>query len=102
RCPTTSSCALCPYTTLFRSLIGIPFGGKSPFRAEVYFVSMREFTDMKWGTAQPVIFRDTDLGMVRLRAFGTYSMRVKDPQVLVKDRKSTRLNSSHVSISYAV
>src|SRR5699024_11681371 len=87
---------------LLTALIGIPFGGKSPFRAEVYFVSMREFTDMKWGTAQPVIFRDTDLGMVRLRAFGTYSMRVKDPQVLVKDRKSTRLNSSHVSISYAV
>lgn len=65
------------------SLIGIPFGGKSPFTAEVYFVSMREFTDLKWGSAQPLVYRDTELGMVRLRAFGTYSLRVRDPQVLV-------------------
>lgn len=64
-------------------LLGIPFGGKSPFTAEVYFVSMREFTSMKWGTAQPLTFRDKDFGMVRLRAFGTYSMRVADPQLLV-------------------
>lgn len=68
---------------LLTGLIGIPFGGNSPFKAEVYFVSMREFTDMKWGSTQPIVFRDTELGMVRLRAFGTYSMRVKDPQVLV-------------------
>jgi len=64
-------------------LIGLPFGGKSPFTAEVYFVSMREFTDLKWGSAQPLVYRDTELGMVRLRAFGTYSLRVRDPQVLV-------------------
>jgi membrane protease subunit (stomatin/prohibitin family) len=68
---------------LLTTLIGLPFGGKSPFTAEVYFVSMREFTDMKWGTAQPLTFRDPDFGMVRLRAFGTYSMRVDDPQLLV-------------------
>lgn len=68
---------------LLAGLIGLPFGGKSPFRAEVYFVSMRDFTDMKWGSSQPIAFRDTDLGMVRLRAFGTYSMRVTDPQLLV-------------------
>ena len=68
---------------LLTGLIGLPFGGKSPFTAEVYFVSMREFTDMKWGTSQPTVYRDTELGMVRLRAFGTYSMRVRDPQVLV-------------------
>jgi membrane protease subunit (stomatin/prohibitin family) len=65
------------------SLIGIPFGGTSPFTAEVYFVNMREFTSMKWGTAQPLTFRDQDFGMVRLRAFGTYSMRVADPQLVV-------------------
>lgn len=64
-------------------LIGIPFGGKSPFTAEVYFVSIREFTSMKWGTAQPLTFRDKDFGMVRLRAFGTYSLRVADPQLFV-------------------
>ena len=64
-------------------LIGMLSGGKSIFTAEVYFVSMREFTDMKWGTPQPVAYRDADLGMVRLRAFGQYSLRVKDPQLFV-------------------
>jgi len=68
---------------MLTGLIGLPFGGKSPFRAEVYFVSMREFTDMKWGTPQPVVYRDSELGMVRLRAFGTYSMKVSDPQLIV-------------------
>jgi membrane protease subunit (stomatin/prohibitin family) len=68
---------------LLTALIGLPFGGKSPFTAEVYFVSMREFTDMKWGTPQPLVFRDPDFGMVRLRAFGTYSMKTADPQLFV-------------------
>lgn len=68
---------------LLGGLIGGLFGGDSPFTAEVYFINMREFTNMKWGSAQPITFRDTELGMVRLRSFGTYSMRVKDPQLLV-------------------
>ena len=75
---------------LLTGLIGIPFGGRSPFRAEVYFVSMREFTDMKWGTAQPAVYRDTELGMVRLRAFGSYSMRVADPQLFVNQVVGSR------------
>ena len=69
---------------LLSGLLKIPFGGRSPFTAEVYFVSLREFTDLKWGTAQPVVFRDNDFGMVRLRAFGTYSMRVADPQLFLQ------------------
>ncbi|MDQ3044283.1 MAG: SPFH domain-containing protein [Chloroflexota bacterium] len=64
-------------------LIGLPFGGDSPFKAEVFFVATRELTDMKWGTQQPVVYRDTELGVVRLRAFGTYSIRVADPQLFV-------------------
>lgn len=64
-------------------VLGLPFGGKSPFRAEVYYVNMREFTDMKWGTPQPVLVRDQEFGMVRIRAFGSYSMRVRDPQLFV-------------------
>jgi membrane protease subunit (stomatin/prohibitin family) len=71
-------------------LIGTLTGGTSMFTAEVYFVSMREFTDMKWGTAQPVAYRDADLGMVRLRAFGTYSMRVDDPQLFVNQIVGSR------------
>ena len=57
--------------------------GKTMFTAEVYFVSMREFIDFKWGTAEPVALRDTDLGLVRLRAFGTFSMQVKDSALFV-------------------
>jgi membrane protease subunit (stomatin/prohibitin family) len=69
---------------ILSGLTGLVFGGHSPFTAEVYFVSMREFPDMKWGTAQPVVFRDKEFGMVRLRAFGTYAMRVADPQLFVQ------------------
>lgn len=68
---------------LLTGLIGLPFGGTSPFTAEVYFVALREFTGMKWGTTQPLTFRDEELGMVRLRAFGTYSMQVENPQLFV-------------------
>lgn len=68
---------------LLTALIGIPFGGDSPFKAEVFFVAMREFTDLKWGSPQPVAYRDSELGMVRLRAFGTYSMNVADPALFV-------------------
>lgn len=75
---------------LLTGLIGLPFGGKSPFTAEVYFVSMREFTDMKWGTAQPLVYRDKELGMIRLRSYGTYSMRVADPQLFVNQIVGTR------------
>lgn len=68
---------------LLTDLLSIPFGGTSPFRAEVYFVNLREFLDVKWGTVQPVVYRDQEFGMIRIRAFGTYSLRVKDPQLFV-------------------
>ncbi len=68
---------------LLANLISIPFGGTSPFRAEVVFVNMADFIDQKWGTPQPVTFRDAELGMVRLRANGTYAMAVADPQQFV-------------------
>jgi membrane protease subunit (stomatin/prohibitin family) len=75
---------------LLSGLTGLVFGGSSPFTAEVYFVSMREFPDLRWGTAQPVAVRDNDFGMVRLRAFGTYSMRIADPQLFVQQVVGTR------------
>jgi excisionase family DNA binding protein len=65
------------------SLIGMATGGRTPFTAEVYFVNMREYLDEKWGTAEPIPLRDTDLGLVRLRAFGTFSMQVQDPALFV-------------------
>ena len=68
---------------ILSGLINLPFGGNSPFKAEVYFVNMADILDMKWGTSEPVVFRDNELGMVRLRAFGTYAMAVADPQQFV-------------------
>lgn len=64
-------------------------GFNSPFKAEVYFVNTKQFTDLKWGTANPVMMRDTDFGMVRLRAFGIYSIRVSDPRAFIKEVAGT-------------
>ncbi len=62
-----------------------PHGFESPFKAEVYFCSTRIFTDLKWGTKNPVILRDPEFGPVRLRAFGTYAIRIKDPAVFLRE-----------------
>jgi excisionase family DNA binding protein len=68
---------------ILSGLLSLVTGGNNMFTAEVYFVNMREFTDMKWGTPQPISLRDTDLGLVRLRAFGQYSMQIADPKRFV-------------------
>lgn len=64
-------------------LLGVPFEGKSPFQAAVFFVSTQTFLDLKWGTKEPVVFRDRELAMVRLRAFGKFAVRVVEPQLFV-------------------
>ncbi len=70
---------------LLTNLLGQAFGGRTPFTAEVYYVSMREFADRKWGTPQPIIVRNpgVGLGVALLQGFGTYSFQVKDPQQFV-------------------
>ncbi|HKP87596.1 MAG TPA: SPFH domain-containing protein [Blastocatellia bacterium] len=75
---------------LLTRLLSIPFGGKSPFQASVMFVARHTFQDLKWGTKEPIVFRDTELRFVRLRAFGKYSMRVTDPQLFVGSIVGTR------------
>jgi len=65
---------------LLTRLRGWKYGFESPFKADVFFVATRTFTANKWGTSNPVMVRDPDLGVVRLRAFGLYDFRVKDPQ----------------------
>ncbi|MBK8907140.1 MAG: SPFH domain-containing protein [Rhodospirillales bacterium] len=62
-----------------------PHGFQSPFKAEVYFVNTRRFTDLKWGTKHPVTLRDAEFGPVRLRGFGTYVIRVQDPVLFLKE-----------------
>ena len=66
---------------ILTKILSLPFGFTSPFRCEVVYVSLRTIPDLKWGTREPVPFRDSELGLVRLRAFGTYGLRVKDALV---------------------
>ncbi len=69
---------------ILSTLQGWKYGFNSPFMAEVYFCSMRQFTDLKWGTMNPIMMRDAEFGPVRLRAYGTYVVRVHDPQTLIR------------------
>jgi membrane protease subunit (stomatin/prohibitin family) len=68
----------------------IPFGGDTPFKAEVIFVNHKVFTNVKWGTKEPILFRDTELAMVRLRAFGIMSFKVEDAQLFVNKIVGTK------------
>ena len=71
------------------TLQGWPYGFDSPFKAEVYFVATRQVTELKWGTPQPVLVRDPDFGPIRVRAFGTYTLRAVDPRALVRELVGT-------------
>ncbi|NOK62547.1 MAG: putative transmembrane protein [Chloroflexi bacterium AL-W] len=75
---------------LLINLIKLPFGNKSPFRADVYYVNLHQHLDLKWGTPQPIPMRDTQFGMVRIRAFGTYVAQVADPRKLLTKIVGTR------------
>jgi len=68
---------------ILSGIIGLATMGKSPFPAEVVFVNMKQFLDQKWGTPEPIAFRDPEFAMARLRAFGSYAYQVKDPQLFV-------------------
>jgi membrane protease subunit (stomatin/prohibitin family) len=65
---------------ILTTLRGWKYGFDSPFKAEVYFFNTRLFTDLKWGTQNPVMMRDAEFGMIRMRAFGTYATRIADPK----------------------
>jgi excisionase family DNA binding protein len=68
---------------LLAGLLRLGTGGRDVFTAEVYFVNLIEFTDWKWGTPEPITLRDADFGIIRLRAFGNYSVQINDPQLFV-------------------
>ncbi|MGZ5079647.1 MAG: SPFH domain-containing protein, partial [Usitatibacter sp.] len=74
---------------ILATLKGWKYGFESPFKAEVYFISTRKFTDLKWGTPGPAMMRDKDFGMVRATAFGLYAIRAKDGGVIVRDLVGT-------------
>ncbi|HUT99963.1 MAG TPA: SPFH domain-containing protein [Myxococcota bacterium] len=68
---------------LLGGIVRLPFGGKTPFKAEVVFVNHKVFTNIKWGTREPIPFRDTELMLVRLRAFGIMAFKVEEAQLFV-------------------
>ncbi|MBC7900308.1 MAG: SPFH domain-containing protein [Saprospiraceae bacterium] len=76
-------------TPILSKLGAWKYGFNSPMKSEVYFVNTKQFTDMKWGTSNPVMLRDADFGIVRLRAFGAYSLRVADPGEFIKEVAGT-------------
>jgi membrane protease subunit (stomatin/prohibitin family) len=80
---------------ILSTLMGWKFGFHSPFKAEVYFVNTRNFTNLKWGTQNPIMLRDQEFGPVRLRSFGTYVVRVSDPARFVSEIVGT---NSHFTV----
>ncbi len=77
-------------------------GFKSPFKSEIYFVNTARFNDLKWGTKNPIMVRDPEFGPVRLRAFGTYSVRVSDPAKFMTEIVGTDGEFTMDEISYQI
>ena len=83
---------------LLGKLLNMAFGGNTPFPASVYFLSLKTFTDLKWGTKEPIVFRDSELTMVRLRAFGKFSIKIEDPRVFIAEIVGTQGRISTATI----
>jgi membrane protease subunit (stomatin/prohibitin family) len=81
------------------TLKGWKYGFNSPFKAEVYFLSTKNITDQKWGTKNAVTLSDDRFGMIEIRAFGTYAMRVKDGPVFIREIVGTDGNFTAESIN---
>ena len=75
---------------ILTKIASLPWGGTSPLRAEVYFVNMKVFTNLKWGTRDPVAFKDSELGLIRLRAFGVFNMQVVQPVLFINSMVGTQ------------
>ena len=75
---------------ILTQLLSLPYGFKSPFRSEVLFVSTNVVPDFKFGTPEPIVFRDKELGMVRVKAFGSYAVKVDDPRKFVTEIVGTK------------
>jgi membrane protease subunit (stomatin/prohibitin family) len=75
---------------ILNKVLAIPWGLTSPLRAEVYFVNMKVFPDLKWGTKNPVAFKDSELGLIRLRAFGIFNLRILQPVLFINSLVGTQ------------
>jgi membrane protease subunit (stomatin/prohibitin family) len=83
---------------LLTRALSLPWGFKSPIRCEVYFINHKVFTNLKWGTKDPVAFRDKELGLVRLRGYGTYTCRIVEPLVFINSvvGRESRFNTADI------
>jgi membrane protease subunit (stomatin/prohibitin family) len=75
---------------ILTKIASLPWGMNSPLRAEIYFVNMKVFTNLKWGTRDPVAFKDSELGLIRLRAFGVFNLRVVQPVLFINTMVGTQ------------
>jgi len=75
---------------ILTKIASIPWGMSSPLRAEMYFVNMKVFTNLKWGTRDPVAFKDEELGLIRLRAFGVFNVQVMQPILFINRMVGTQ------------
>jgi len=75
---------------LLTKMLSLPWGFKSPFRCEVCFVNLKVFTNMRWGTKEPVAFKDSEFGLIRLRAFGTFTLQVTQPLLFINTLVGTQ------------
>jgi membrane protease subunit (stomatin/prohibitin family) len=75
---------------ILTKIASLPWGMTSPLRAEVYFVNLKVFTNLKWGTRDPVAYKDAELGLVRLRAFGVFNIQVVQPVLLINTLAGTQ------------
>ena len=89
---------------ILTKIASLPWGLSSPLRAEVYFVNMKTFTNLKWGTRDPVAFKDSELGLIRLRAYGVFNLRVSQPVLwfqLILREMHTSLNPDPNIVKHA-
>ncbi|MBM4315734.1 MAG: SPFH domain-containing protein [Deltaproteobacteria bacterium] len=75
---------------LLTKVLSLPWGMTSPLRAEVYFANMKVFPNLTWGTRDPVAFRDRELGLIRLRAFGVFNLRIVQPILFINSLVGTQ------------
>jgi len=75
---------------ILTKILSLPWGLTSPLRAEVYFVNIKVFTNLKWGTRDPVAFKDSELGLIRLRAFGVFNLQVMQPVLFINKLVGTQ------------
>ena len=79
---------------ILTQLLSLPFGFKSPFYADVYFISKKQFTNLKWGTSNPIVMKDPDFGTIRIKGYGSYTFKVDDSKLFLKEVFGTCSNYS--------